>query len=58
VIGSLYVNGEGDSQLIINRDGCADGELRLMILNHDEGDSAHVVVDAVELLKIIKEAVQ
>jgi hypothetical protein len=56
MIGSLYVNGDGDSQLVINEDACADGEVRLCILNHDEGESAYIVVDAADLMKRIKEA--
>jgi hypothetical protein len=55
MIGSLYVNGEGDSQLVINRDACTDDEVRLCILNHDEGEAAYIVVNAKELLERVQE---
>lgn len=56
VIGSLYVNGYGDSQLVINSAGCTSDSIRLCILNHDEGETAYVVVDKSDLLERIKEA--
>jgi len=53
----MYVNGsDQDAQLIINQDGCADDEVRLAILNHDEGEAAYLIVEKAELLKRIKEA--
>lgn len=55
VIGSYYVTStDGDAQLIINQDGCADTEVRLCILNHDEGESTYVVVDLRELTDRVK----
>lgn len=55
VIGSRYVNGQGDSQIVINKDGAEEGEICLVILNHDEGETAYVVVDAIDLERVIKE---
>lgn len=55
MIGSLYVNGNGDAQLVISDDECLDDEIRLTVLNHDDGESAHVVVSKQELLERIQE---
>jgi len=52
--GSLYVNStDGDAQLVINKDGTADDEIRLCILNHDESETAYIVVDRKELRRIL-----
>lgn len=56
MIGSYYVNGMGDSQLVISKDECTESEVRLAILNHDEGETAYIVVDQEELLERIGKA--
>jgi hypothetical protein len=58
VTGSWYVNGQGDSQLVIDKDGVEDNELRLTVFNHDAGEMAYIVADSQELLRVITLASQ
>jgi len=63
MIGSMHVNGSDDSdaQLLISDDECADGELRLTIVNNDEEESASLFVNEVDLLDLlerIKQAIE